>query len=193
MNDFFSAIYTHLKIDYRKFYKMDALSKLGFLASEILLAGSDREKPKNETGIIFFNKSSSLEADINYQKTIQEKEHFFPSPSEFVHTLPNIVTGEIAIRHKIHGETAFYVMLDFRDEEMSCLINYAMRYGRMKCVLAGWVEVNVFKNDVNCFMMICTSKKADERLSHLPVGLKQIQTGYNQLFDEFTIDRLLNN
>jgi len=192
MNDFFSAIYTHLKIDYRKFYKMDALSKLGFLASEILLTGSDREKPKNDMGILFFNKSSSLEADINYQKSIQDNAGFFPSPSDFVHTLPNIVTGEIAIRNRIHGETVFYITSDFDGEFMYDLIDEAIVYGGMKCVLGGWVEVDVIKNDVNCFMMICTKKKADERQSHLPVGLKHIQANNNQFFNEFTIFRILN-
>ena len=58
MRDFFAAAYRCLQIDYRKFYKMDALSKLGFLASEWLLKGFDREQPKEDTGIVLFNRGA---------------------------------------------------------------------------------------------------------------------------------------
>ena len=184
MNDFFAEIYTRLGIDYRKFYKMDALSKLGFLASEILLSGSDREQPKPDMGIIFFNRSSSLEADGKYQKTIQEKDNFFPSPAEFVYTLPNIVTGEIAIRNKIHGETAMYVSYDFYSELIESAIDYAMKYAGIKCALAGWVEVDEPANKVDCCMMLCTAKVGNERNSHLPAGLKNIQAGINMFLDK---------
>ena len=190
MNDFFSAIYDHLNIDYRKFYKMDALSKLGFLASEILLTGSDREKSKDSMSIILFNRSSSLEADINYQKTIQKKEEFYPSPADFVYTLPNIVTGEIAIRNKIHGETAFYVLRDYYDQEMFYIINNTIKYGGMKSVLAGWVEVDAFNNMIDCTMMLITSKSGNSSNSHLPVGLKHVNTDINVLYNEFTLYKL---
>ena len=39
-----------------------------------------------------------------------DKENYYPSPALFVYTLPNIVTGELAIRHQIYGETACYVL-----------------------------------------------------------------------------------
>ena len=190
MNDFFSAIYGRLGIDYRKFYKMDALSKLGFLASEILLTGSDRENPKQDMGIILLNASSSLEADRNYQKTIQDKENFFPSPAEFVYTLPNIVTGEIAIRNKIHGETAFYVSSGFYKDTLSALIDDAMKYAGIKCALAGWIEVDVFKNTVKCLMMLCTSRMENKRNSHLSGGLKKVYAGENIFLDEDNLGSL---
>jgi hypothetical protein len=161
MNDFFYTLYEYIGINYRKFFKMDALSKLGFLASEILLAGSDREQPKQDMGIILFNRSSSLEADGSFQKTIQNPDDFFPSPAEFVYTLPNIVTGEIAIRNKIYGETVFYVTSRFLGEEISKVINDTMYYAGLKYALAGWVEVDVFKNTLDCLMMLCTAKPED--------------------------------
>ena len=172
MNDFFSAIYERMRIDYRKFFKMDALSKLGFLASELLLKGSDREEPKQDMGIILFNRSSSLEADMTYQKTIQDKNDFYPSPAEFVYTLPNIVTGEIAIRNKIVGETAFYVMPEFYANTISEMIEYTMHYAGLKCALAGWVEIDIFNNSLNCLMILCATK-----LSNLPAGLENIYAG----------------
>ena len=172
MDNFFHDLYRCKGIDYRKFYKMDALSKLGFLASEILLTGSDREHPKPDMGILLFNMSSSLEADMNYQMTIQDKENFFPSPSEFVYTLPNIVAGEIAIRNKIYGETVFYALPFFNSLTMCAIINDAMYYSGIKYALAGWIEIDVISNQLNCLMMLCASKQGKTAIekseSYLP-------------------------
>jgi hypothetical protein len=163
-HDFFSAVYERLGADYRKFYKMDVLSKLGFLASELLMEGIDKETSKEDMGIILFNRSSSLETDNRYQKTIQNKDDFFPSPAEFVYTLPNIVTGELAIRNKIYGETAFYVMSDFQEDIIIDAVNNAINFAGMKRVLAGWVEVDAFTGEYSGFMGLyeddCTIKSA---------------------------------
>jgi hypothetical protein len=160
MHDFFSAIYGRLKIEYRKFYRMDALSKLGFLASELVLDGIDRELHKEYMGIALFNRSASLEADRKYQQTIRDKNNFFPSPSDFVYTLPNIVTGEISIRNKIYGETAFYVIPTFRGDSLCSAIENMIRFAEMKYVLAGWTEVDAFSGTLSCLMVLC---EADDR------------------------------
>ena len=86
---------------------MDNLSKLGFLAAEHLLEGIDN---KENLGIILCTSSSSLETDAAFQETIKDEANFFPSPSVFVYTLPNIVMGEICIRHQIHGENMMFIM-----------------------------------------------------------------------------------
>ena len=155
MHDFLSAVYERLESGYRKFYKMDALSKLGFLASELLLDGIDREKPKEDMGIVFFNRSGSLEADHKYQQTIQDKNDFFPSPADFVYTLPNIVTGEISIRNKMYGETAFHIMADFQCDAVCEVIDDMIHYGGMKYVLGGWTEVDMTSGMLSCFMVFC--------------------------------------
>jgi hypothetical protein len=156
MHDFLSAVYETLDAGYRRFYRMDALSKLGFLASELILGGRmDREKPKETVGIAFFNRSASLEADDRYRQTIRDKDHFFPSPADFVYTLPNIVTGEIAIRNKIHGETAFHVMPRFRGDRLCEAIDDMMRYGGMNDVLGGWTEVTMDAGLLSCLMVWC--------------------------------------
>ncbi len=63
----------------------------------------------DETGIILSNANGSLDVDLKYAKTMQAG----ASPALFVYTLPNIVIGEISIRHKIKGENAFFVFKDF--------------------------------------------------------------------------------
>lgn len=155
MPDFLSAVYEQLGGGYRKFYKMDALSKLGFLASELVLDGIDREKPKEDMGIVLFNRSASLEADHKYQQTIRDKNDFFPSPADFVYTLPNIVTGEISIRNKMYGETAFHIVPDFQCEAMCEVIDDMIHYGGMKYVLGGWTEVDMTSGLLSCFMVLC--------------------------------------
>jgi hypothetical protein len=155
MQDCLSAVYRKLGAGYRRFYRMDALSKLGFLASELVLGGVDRETPKVDTGIALFNCSASLEADCRYQQTIREKEEFFPSPADFVYTLPNIVTGEISIRNNIYGETAFYITPAFRSGRVCEAIDDMIRYGGMKQVLGGWMEVNPVSGMPDCLIVLC--------------------------------------
>ena len=41
VDELFRSVYHHYNIDYPKFFKMDNLSKLGFLSAEILLQGTD--------------------------------------------------------------------------------------------------------------------------------------------------------
>lgn len=160
MQAFFSSVYERLGVDYRKFFKMDALSKLGFLASELLLTEMDKETPKEDMGIAIINRSASLEADRKYQQTIQNKDDFFPSPAEFVYTLPNIVLGEIAIRNKIHGETAFYLMPKFQMETISKIIGEMINFAGMKQVLVGWVEVDAFSGAFECRMVLAKAASA---------------------------------
>lgn len=187
-DDFLNALYKHLNIDYRKFYKMDLLTKLGFLASELLLKGIDREQPKQDMGIIFFNRSSSLEADKSFQATIQRPSDFFPSPAEFVYTLPNIVIGEIAIRNKIYGETAFYVLKNFYSDTINTTIEDTIFAAGLKCVLAGWIEVNVSENKQDCFMALCSSKQGDKNNSCLPAGFEHVYAG-----EQFSLKNDLND
>lgn len=128
--------------DYPKFFKMDTLSKLGFIASELLLniEGNRDFEPHEDRAIIFFNRSASLQADTHYQSTIQDSEHFFPSPAAFVYTLPNIVTGEIAIRNKYFGETSFMVIDDYDEQIIMKNLKNAFQDPITKSIIGGWVE-----------------------------------------------------
>ena len=106
--EFLIAAYRHFDLQYPKFFKMDNLSKLGWLANEILLQGSfDKEKYNAEdVGIVLSNANSSLDTDIKYYETTKT----IASPAQFVYTLPNIVIGEISIRHHFKGENAFFIL-----------------------------------------------------------------------------------
>ena len=137
-----TALYKEHLGDYPKFYKMDSLSKLGFIASEILLQTENAKDIENTTsrGIAFFNSHASYGTDMAYVDTIRDKDNFFPSPSLFVYTLPNIVTGELAIRHHYLGETGFYILPNKDWNRINDIIECMFLDEHTKSVLGGWVE-----------------------------------------------------
>ena len=145
-----TSLYKQMIGDYPKFYKMDGLSRLGFVASEILLnaeKGETEEERKEEErknleerAIIFFNHSSSIASDRNYKESINDKDNYFPSPSIFVYTLPNIVTGEIAIRNHFQGETSFFILPDKDEKMMEEILQASCRDGQSKSFLTGWID-----------------------------------------------------
>jgi hypothetical protein len=73
----------------------------------------------------------------------------------FVYTLPNIVTGEIAIRNKIHGETAFFVAPLFQPAAIEETVKGVFHNSGLKHLLVGWVEVE--DDELDVCMMLCGS------------------------------------
>jgi len=139
--EFMKETYKFKSISYPKFFKMDSLSKLGFLSAEILFEKEDPTDIAGEnTGIVLANSVSSLETDINYQKTIQNPADYFPSPSVFVYTLSNIVIGEICIRHKINSESAFFVTEIPDTDFLHFYVSDLMQKQNLDKVLLGWID-----------------------------------------------------
>lgn len=122
-------LYRRYVKDYPKFFKMDTLSRLGFIAAELLL------KDQQVEAVILANRSASIKNDTDYLATITG-ENYYPSPALFVYTLPNIVTGEIAIRHHIQGETSCYILE--KSEQLEPII--LSQITRQSPILAGWCE-----------------------------------------------------
>ena len=116
---FLEEVYAHFNIDYPKFYKMDSLCKLGFLAAELLLGEIKDQLSETETGVVLSNAHASLDVDLKYARTIRTG----ASPALFVYTLPNIVIGEISIRHRLKGENAFFVFKHFEGNFTSRYVN----------------------------------------------------------------------
>jgi hypothetical protein len=147
LNDFMEDAYSALKIDYPKFYRMDRLSKLGFLASEILLREIDDKVP-TEIALVLSNSNASLDTDLRYWDSVKT----LPSPSLFVYTLPNIVAGEICIRHGIKGENLFFVSAQFDAEWITSYVNMLLKSGKTKYCLAGWIDVLNDRSDVFLYL-----------------------------------------
>lgn len=134
-----SEIYRKYVGDYPKYHKMDALSRLAFLATELLLSRGDVPQD-SERATILFNRTSSVVADRCHLGSIAKPGEFYPSPSVFLGTLPNIATGEIAIRHGYTGETSLYIT-DFRDEAlMKKVVSSSFSLGGFRSLICGFVD-----------------------------------------------------
>lgn len=169
--DFFISLYKYLSSDYPKFYKMDNLSKLGFLAAELLL--SDRKLSENyspeETGIVFSNANASLDADMHYMASVKN----IPSPALFVYTLPNIVIGEISIRHGFKGENAFFVSEKFEEAFIHFYVSDLFKRSALKSCICGWVEC--FQDNFEAVLWLVEKQL---RQGSLPFTIDQIHKSY---------------
>ena len=139
-SDFSKKAYQNFEINYPKFFKMDNLSKLAFLAAELLLEKETDKSEENDIALVFANKSSSLDTDVKYQNSISDKENYFPSPAVFVYTLPNICVGEISIKHQLKSENSFFIFDAFNPEFMTNYTNALIYTKKAEKVLCGWVE-----------------------------------------------------
>ena len=147
--------------DYPKFFKMDTLCRLGFLASELLLqVEQPRHSDCEDRAVLLFNRTGSLCDDIEYQATIQSVDHFFPSPAIFVYTLPNIVTGEIAIRNKYYGETMFCVLPDFDAKAIVESTIETFQDPVTSSVITGWIDC-IDKNHFNALLLLVEKGDSD--------------------------------
>lgn len=139
VSGFLVSAYRHLEAQYPKFHKMDNLSKLGWLAAEFLLADESwiNSCDPAGVGVVLANASSSLDTDIRYFASTKE----MASPALFVYTLPNIVTGEICIRHRFKGENAFFVSEKFDPEQLREYVSGLLDGNILEAALCGWVEL----------------------------------------------------
>lgn len=160
-SEFLKSAYRHLHVQYPKFFKMDPLSKLAFLSAEILLKDMDvtTRYPLEEIGMILLNASSSLETDEKHQESISDRGNYFPSPSVFVYTLPNIMTGEIAIRHKIKGENAVIISEKPDAQTIFQFVDELFSRKRVSCCITGWVE-SYHDRLSSCLMLVENEEKA---------------------------------
>lgn len=141
---FLSNLYKYLELTYPKFFKMDKLCKLGTLASELVFRNTVElsQVPKSETALVFSNSASSLDTDRIHQQSISNRENYFPSPSVFVYTLPNILLGEIAIKHKVTGENSFFISETFNPHLLRSYTDLLLQNTPTVAVVCGWVNVD---------------------------------------------------
>lgn len=124
-----------------KFSKMDDLCKLAYVASCELLAGRRPDCPAERIGVVLANRSASLDSDMRHQAVIDADDGSGASPAVFVYTLPNIMLGQIAIKHGLKGESTFFA---FPDKNRNFIRKYAeglIAQGRMDAVVWGWCEL----------------------------------------------------
>ncbi len=173
MSLFLKKAYKFLDINYPKFYKMDGLSKLGFVAAEFLLEKGLREGfADEEIGVILSNAEATLQTDKKHQERINS-DNGMVSPGIFVYTLPNIVIGEICIRFGLKGENAFFITKEFDAKMMTAVINNLFLTDKIKAAVAGWV--NVSTDGWHAFLYwVFASDKALQLPEHTAENVKKL-------------------
>src|SRR5690606_21571812 len=93
-SEFIKQVYRNFEHIYPKFYKMDDLCKLAYIASELVL----KDETEKDIAVLFSNNEGSLDTDNKHQQSIQNSDAYVPSPAVFVYTLPNIAICEVSTR-----------------------------------------------------------------------------------------------
>ena len=141
LKDFLKASWKNLKVKYPKFYKMDEISKLGMLAAEVLLMDiTYTDIAEEDIGVVLSNAHSTIATDINHWDSVSDDSAFFPSPAVFVYTLPNIMIGEICIKHKLKGENAFFISQHYGEALIKRHINLLMAQNKIQAAIGGWID-----------------------------------------------------
>jgi hypothetical protein len=154
--DWKRELYAKLSFDYPKFHKMDTLAKMAFLSFKLLEPKVDLSVFNDDDIVMLFaNSSSSHTTDEKFKRSYNESS---PSPSLFVYTLPNILTGELAILNKWYGENIFFIQENFNPEFYLEQINFYFSKG-LKICLSGWVESG--PKGEECFLFIIENKDGD--------------------------------
>ncbi|WP_025761946.1 hypothetical protein [Dyadobacter tibetensis] len=150
-HSWFRQIYNFADIQYPKFHKMDALAQAGVLGVELIRLFAARPMDFQDEGVdlVFANRYASAATDRRFQASYAD--HMSPSPAIFVYTLPNIITGEIAILKKWYGENTFVVMPEF---DPGFFTSYIQRHIARGCeaVIGGWVQIDEENTEVFIFL-----------------------------------------
>lgn len=152
LKDFLKICYEKLRLDYSKFHKMDALCKLGILATEVLSKTADLPE---DTALVFQNSASSLHTDSKHQNHLEIADNPI-SPAVFVYTLPNIVLGEISIKHNLKSEQAFFVSEEFSPSFMQNYTTALLKQNHLKCAISGWIDLH--NDGYNVFLALISAK-----------------------------------
>ena len=83
----------------------------------------------------------------SHQQLIDREGDQAASPAVFVYTLPNVVSGEICIRHKIQGENTFFITEAYQPEKLERYARIVMQKGKLNYCIIGWCELrkNTYK------------------------------------------------
>lgn len=146
-------LYRQLSYSYMKFFKMDLLCKWAWLGAEALLSDGEGHVydgiDKSKVAVVLMTKNGCIDVDKKYLATISD----IPSPALFVYTLPNIMLGEICIRHGFKGEQLCLVSNGFNAEELHFWVNDLLQNRGMEACICGFADAYDNNRDV-CFFWI---------------------------------------
>ena len=150
-------LYRLLQCSYPKFFKMDDLCKWAWLAAECVLAGADGPLYAGDgsrMGIVLATADGCLGTDKRFAASTP------PSPALFVYTLPNIMLGELCIRHGYKGSQLCMVSENFDAAELHFAAQHFLLHEGMDACLCGWVNVTDTNVDAALFLIDKNGGKA---------------------------------
>ncbi len=153
-SEFIKRAYKSLDTSYSKFFKMDNLSKLAFLAADVLL--EEVNSQEENIAIVLSNRASSLDTDRRHQNSIEDEANYYPSPAIFVYTLPNICIGEISIKHKLLSENSFFIFDHFNAAYLFDYAESLINTKKAGKVLCGWVDFD--EENYEAFLYLVSDK-----------------------------------
>lgn len=155
------VLYRALQYNYPKFFKMDLISKWAWLGAETVLTQANGfiydSVDKTKIAVVLQTNHGCLDVDKKYSETLAT----IPSPALFVYTLPNIMLGEICIRHGFKGEQACVVSDGFDTKEIEFWVNDLLTNRGMEACLCGWVDATTNNHEVSLYWV---SKQEDKLL-----------------------------
>jgi hypothetical protein len=152
--DYLTTLYRHYEFEYPKFFRMDNLCKLAFVTAELLLRDRDiKRRYDSDIALVLSNGASSIDTDLRYASTFSDKAAYFPSPALFVYTLPNVMIGELCIRHKVMGENALFISEEFDPYSLCDYIDMAFRLESMESCITGWVDLSADRCESILFLV----------------------------------------
>lgn len=141
-------VYRALGLTYPKFFKMDLLSKWAWLGAEVLLKTADGMRydglDKEKIAVTLASRNGCLSVDKRYKESMQT----IASPALFVYTLPNIMLGEICIRHGFKGEQLCLMQDSFNREELNFWTDDLFKNRSMEHCLSGWIDATEDRHEV---------------------------------------------
>lgn len=165
------AVYQQAGINYTKFFKMDPLSRVAFLATELLLPAV-MHVDKHRIATVISTGSGCLEVD----KKFEESRHSLASPALFVYTLPNIMLGEIDIRHGFKGEQMCTVSEKPDPAWLAFYVSDLLQYRGTQACLCGHVEAAA---DIVSATLLWVSKAPPVPGTALPFTLANLESIFN--------------
>jgi len=159
-------LYRSNNISYPKFFKMDDLSKLAFIAAELALKGVELpgKEGMSKAGIILMTSHSSLDTDCRFSQSINNSENYYPSPAVFVYTLANIMAGEICIRHSIKGENCVYISEVCDWDFITGNVRFLLESGKLNACICGWCDLFMEDFSANFFYV----ERSEENSGYMP-------------------------
>lgn len=135
-----TALFKERIADGPKFFKMDLFSKLVYVSVSLLADNGKAIDDPGSAAMVLFNRSSSIVADRQHLGTFSTPGEFYPSPSVFLYTLPNVVLGELASRYGIKGETSFFILPEKDWTMMDTIIGATLAKTTASSLVSGWVD-----------------------------------------------------